>query len=950
MEMSARKPLLPRRVLDLPIDALRPNPNQPRIEFDEASLRSLSDSIRRYGILQPLTVRRTDEGYELIAGERRLRAAKLAGLREVPCLLARSSEEESALLALIENLQRRDLHYLEEAAAIARLIATYDLSQEQAAERLGKSQSAIANKLRLLRLSPDCVRLLREHDLSERHARALLRLTNEEDRLKALQVIAARGYNVAQSEAYIEELLKLKQKTPPPRLPTYIVKDVRIFLNTIRHSLGLMQRAGVEADMQREDTDDGILLTIRIPKRAKGRIILQNCHQIVILFLTNCGILKRPAGKSLSGRSEETGGASMDEMNGAFEEKKRRKGGKRLMQPEKAAKAAKEPRAEKPPRVPRETSGKTGKVVGIVAGVLVVAYLGLGAWASASHKIYPNVMMGDTNYGGMTEQQVAEQLKASVAQAKGAGVDFVLPDGTEVAHVSLDAMPEYVDFDGLAKHIYNVYGCNDSFLTAGAKYLRALFKPQDAAQVVDAAYSPDLMENLVDTVCDSINCDPVEFAINVTEDGKVSVTKPQDGRATTDTAKDQIGVYLNGAYLSGGDPSEIVLEPASEGGVYDVIPAQEVDLSAQREAVIGQKVNATYDKETGAVTPGHAGVEFTLSDLESAYNAAAAGETVDLPNATVETPDVTAEQLQKVLFRDVLSTYTTKVGGASGRRANVKLTASRITGYILNSGETMKYGPLVTPFTAANGYSTAPGYLQGKTVDMVGGGACQASSTLYAAALYANLEIVQRTNHGFASDYIGLGLDATVAQGGPEFEFRNNTNYPIKVVAEYYASGGKNYLKVSLLGTKVDDTYVKIKTDVLETIPFSEQIVETDELAPGERKVEQTAYTGYKVKTYRNVYSGDGKLISSTFEASSNYKARNRIVLVGKSAAVTPTDPITPVDPGTTTPTDPTTPVDPGTTTNPGTTTDPGVTDPGTTTEPPVEQEKPSWLDTGLDR
>ena len=399
-------------------------------------------------------------------------------------------------------------------------------------------------------------------------------------------------------------------------------------------------------------------------------------------------------------------------------------------------------------------SSVSGKVVGIVVGVLVVAYLGLGAWASASHKIYPNVMMGDTNYGGMTEQQVAEQLKASVAQAKGTEVDFVLPDGTEVAHVLLDEMPEYVDFDGLAKHIYNVYGCNDSFLTAGAKYLRALFKPQDAAQVVDAAYSPDLMENLVDTVCDSINCDPVEFAINVTEDGKVSVTKPQDGRATTDT------VYLNGAYLSGGDPSEIVLEPASEGGVYDVIPAQEVDLSAQREAVIGQKVNATYDKETGAVTPGHAGVEFTLSDLESAYNAAAAGETVELPNATVETPDVTAEQLQKVLFRDVLSTYTTKVGGASGRRANVKLTASRITGYILNSGETMKYGPLVTPFTAANGYSAAPGYLQGKTVDMVGGGACQASSTLYAAALYANLEIVQRVNHGYASDYIGLGRRA----------------------------------------------------------------------------------------------------------------------------------------------------------------------------------------------
>ena len=159
-ELSARAQRLPRRVLELSVDALRPNPNQPRVEFDEDSLRALSDSIRRYGILQPLTVRRTDEGYELIAGERRLRAAKLAGLREVPCLLARSSEEESALLALVENLQRRDLHYLEEAAAIARLISSYGLCEAQAAEKLGKSQSAVANKLRLLRLSPDCTRLL----------------------------------------------------------------------------------------------------------------------------------------------------------------------------------------------------------------------------------------------------------------------------------------------------------------------------------------------------------------------------------------------------------------------------------------------------------------------------------------------------------------------------------------------------------------------------------------------------------------------------------------------------------------------------------------------------------------------------------------------------------------------------------------------------------------------
>lgn len=630
----------------------------------------------------------------------------------------------------------------------------------------------------------------------------------------------------------------------------------------------------------------------------------------------------------------------MEENIGAFAEKKRKKGGKRLMKPEKGRRVSERPDEG---RVPRETSGKAGKAAVIAAAVLASAYLGFGAWVSSSRCIYPNVMLGAVNYGGMSEQQAAQQLKESAAQARSAHVDFVLPDGTEVARVALGEMPEHADFDGLARHIYNVYGCNDSFLTAGAKYLRALVKPQDAAATVGMYYSPEQLGGLIDTLCADITCAPVEFAIHVTEDGRVSVTKPRDGRAAADTARDQLCAYLGGAYLSGGEPSEIVLKSAAEGGVYDEIPAQEVDLAAQRAAIIGQKVNASFDKASGTVVPGRAGVDFGFSDLQAAYNAAAPGETVDVPNATVELPEVTEEQLNKVIFRDELSSYTTKVGGAAGRRANVKLTASRIDGYILNSGETMKYGPLVTPFTAANGYSPAPGYLQGKTVDMVGGGACQASSTLYAAALYANLEIVQRTNHGFASDYIGLGLDATVAEGGPEFEFRNNTDYPIKVRAEYTADGKKNYLKITILGTKVDDSYVKIKVDVLETIPFAEQVTETSELAPGERKVEQTAYTGYKVKTYRNVYSGDGKLISSTFEASSNYKARDRIVLVGKAADAAP------VTPGTTAPADPgTTPVDPGAApADPGVSPDPGTPDPAPAPEPPVEMERPGWLDTG---
>lgn len=268
MELTRKNTFLSRRVFYLPVDKIRPNPAQPRRYFDEASLVELSRSILRYGVIQPLTVRRGAQGYELIAGERRLRAARMAGLREVPCLLARADEEDSPLLALIENLQRRDLHWFEEAVAISKLISSYGLSQEQAAEKLGKSQSAVANKLRLLRLSPECVALLREHELSERHARALLRLEDDETRLAAAREIAERRYNVAQTEAYVEALLRDAATTPPAHRPTYVIKDVRIFLNSIRRQLGIMQRAGVEAAVEREDTDEEIRMTIRIPRRS----------------------------------------------------------------------------------------------------------------------------------------------------------------------------------------------------------------------------------------------------------------------------------------------------------------------------------------------------------------------------------------------------------------------------------------------------------------------------------------------------------------------------------------------------------------------------------------------------------------------------------------------------------------------------------------------------------
>lgn len=251
------------RILYLSPDAIRPNPDQPRRFFDPDGLEELANSIRALGILQPLTVRQTSDGWELVAGERRLRAASLAGLDRVPCIPLQTDSQNSSLLALVENLQRRDLDFLEEALALDKLLRTYCLSQDEVARRIGKSQSAVANKLRLLRLPPKVLSRLREGGLTERHARALLRLENDHRLEQATEYLITHRLTVAQTDQYVEELLSPKK--PKPKR-TYIIKDVRLFLNSVTRGLSMMRSAGVDAGFQRQDTEDAICLIIRIPK------------------------------------------------------------------------------------------------------------------------------------------------------------------------------------------------------------------------------------------------------------------------------------------------------------------------------------------------------------------------------------------------------------------------------------------------------------------------------------------------------------------------------------------------------------------------------------------------------------------------------------------------------------------------------------------------------------
>ncbi len=260
------------KVLNISTIQIRPNRTQPRRSFDEESLKSLSRSIVENGILQPLVVRRINATeFELIAGERRLRAAIMAGMNKVPCVIHKCGDKDSALLALIENLQRTDLNMFEEARGIARLIRKYGLTQEQAAIKLGKKQSTVANKLRLLRLGFEEQEWILTAHLSERHARALLRINDESLRREVLSRIISDDMSVGEAEMLVTEALMKKPEPEPVRKQErkIAVKDVRIFVNTINKAVDTMRLSGINAISRRSETEDYIEYTVKIPKSAQ---------------------------------------------------------------------------------------------------------------------------------------------------------------------------------------------------------------------------------------------------------------------------------------------------------------------------------------------------------------------------------------------------------------------------------------------------------------------------------------------------------------------------------------------------------------------------------------------------------------------------------------------------------------------------------------------------------
>lgn len=516
--------------------------------------------------------------------------------------------------------------------------------------------------------------------------------------------------------------------------------------------------------------------------------------------------------------------------------------------------------------------------LGLTAVIAGGAYLGLCAYAQNSDTVWKNTFVLNQDIGGLTREEAIQKVEAAAADLS---IDLYLyddttaPDAPENAHTGADSgqgariplsdLGAEVDAAALVDFADQTERSR-FFLTAAVRYLSRgeahIFSKPDAITL-----DPEKTAETAQRVAGELSWPALDTDYSVEEDALL-VRLPKDGQSVDAAALEQ--ALMNRAWnttLTVGLPREI-LSPAS------VLTAQDI-----HDEVSGEVKNAGYDAETDTITPEQIGADFDVPAAQAAMDAGEPGSTVRIA-ADIQLPAVTAEDLEAVLFRDVLGEAKTHVGGTAARISNVKLSSAAFNGTVLNSGDLFSYNETVGQRTAAKGYKPAPAYIRGETVDEIGGGVCQPSSTLYLACLRANLEITERYAHRYVPSYIGKGLDATVSWGGPDYKFTNNTDYPIKIETVYE----KGYLTVRILGTNVDGTYVKMTYEPLSSTPFEVVYEDDPTLAPGEEVVKVTPYTGYKGRTYRNVYAADGTLLSSAYEATSDYKVRNRVILRGPAA------------------------------------------------------------------
>ena len=503
-------------------------------------------------------------------------------------------------------------------------------------------------------------------------------------------------------------------------------------------------------------------------------------------------------------------------------------------------------------------------IAAVIAAVLVAAYLALCAYAGSLDTFYPNRHINGIDVGGLTVSEAQSALETRLPAQTIILVNEERQLQTTLTVAELGYTAE--SFAGDAQFWMDAER-DTPFLRRGWAYLATL-----SGHWPGGAHWPDMDEAvLTKTVArlTEVLTEPPADTSGELDGQTLRITKAHDGYAP-----ESLRPLLSdiASYSQSGYTIPVTLE---------TLPARDLTAQQLHDRLHGEMKNASYDAASGSIVPEQFGADFDVAAAQTALDGAAPGETVSVP-AVIEEPEVTASDLKMLLFRDVLGEARTHVSGSAGRIGNVKLSAKLINGIVLNSGDTFSYNDSVGKRTEARGFKPAPAYVKGETVDEVGGGICQTSSTLYLACLLSNMEITERYAHRYVPAYIDWGMDATVSWGGPDYKFTNNTLYPVKIVTEY----SKGYLTIKLLGTNIDGIRVKMTNEVLSKTPWETVYQEDSTMTPGSPDVVKvTPYTGYKVKTYQTIYDKNGSVIDSHFEATSDYKVRNKVVLQAPAAA-----------------------------------------------------------------
>ena len=500
---------------------------------------------------------------------------------------------------------------------------------------------------------------------------------------------------------------------------------------------------------------------------------------------------------------------------------------------------------------------------GSAAVLLAGGYLGLCAWAGGH--ILPNSTAAGIELSGLNAQDAAARLEKAAQNLQSQTMTLTYED-TQVP-LELDKAGPTYDSEAIFTQLSASEG---SFLARGAAWLGAMIGGADHQAQGDVLYFADqsYLDSRLEELSSALDQPIKQHEFRVEED-HILFTRGQAGMAMqTETVEAELL-----RKLAENDLTDLAVEA-------EITEPDEPDFKAISDQVFTEPENASMSPETFEITPSVNGISLDINKAQALFERAEPGKSFRIPLQITE-PDVTTEALEASLFRDMLGEAKSYIKGINNRVSNVTLAASLCNDYILLPGEEFSYWETVGPFAAYQGFLPAPGYLDGNTVDFIGGGVCQMSSSIYSAVLYANLEVLQRNQHTYAVGYLPNGGDAMVNGSSSDFRFRNDTEFPIKIVA---IAEGRN-LTVQIWGTKTDDTYVVMEFNNLSSTPY-ETIYEIDDSVPaGSTKEKVSAYTGFRTEVYKNIYDGDGNRLSRELISTNTYRKRDRIILINSADA-----------------------------------------------------------------